>query len=369
MKRFFPLLLAMLCIWNLSGCTCSGEDTQPESTIAATSPPIETKAPTVPTTLPQETTEPALESGATVTVDGSPLPGGSVISDGVLYVNASEFWEAVDTKIVIDEEFETITYRDALFLPLETVCERLGISIFDDEKQNHLYCTSAAGTWEAASGYNVPVLMYHGVTDDTWGSVELFVSPDKLEKQLAYLIENGYEPIFFEDLRNIEDYEKPVILTFDDGYRDNYEYLFPLLQKYNVKATIFLITDNIDNREKFLTSDQIREMAASGLVSFQSHTVSHPMLDECGMEWLEYELFQSKLAITRLTGREPFVLCYPSGHFNDTVREMTGQFYHFGIAMNGGLYTTGKQDATKVPRYYVSRYTTLSEFALKVQGK
>ena len=58
-----------------------------------------------------------------------------------------------------------------------------------------------------------------------------------LEAQLQYLQENGYETIFFEDLSHLEQYEKPVILTFDDGYDDNYTVLYPLLEKYQTKAT------------------------------------------------------------------------------------------------------------------------------------
>ena len=80
---------------------------------------------------------------------------------------------------------------------------------------------------------------------DCWGEEHLFVRPAELEQQLQYLSENGYETIFFEDLAHLERYEKPVILTFDDGYDDNYTLLLPLLQKYHMKATIFMIAGDI----------------------------------------------------------------------------------------------------------------------------
>lgn len=98
------------------------------------------------------------------------------------------------------------------------------------------------------TGVSVPVLMYHAVGDDCWGEESLFVKPEELEKQLQYLSENGYETIFFEDLSHIEQYEKPVILTFDDGYDDNAEKLLPLLRKYDMKATIFLIAGDVGSR-------------------------------------------------------------------------------------------------------------------------
>ena len=71
--------------------------------------------------------------------------------------------------------------------------------------------------------------MYHAVSDNMWGIDELFVSPASMEEQLRYLVDNGYEPIWFSDLAELEQYEKPVILTFDDGYDDNYTELLPLL--------------------------------------------------------------------------------------------------------------------------------------------
>lgn len=119
------------------------------------------------------------------------------------------------------------------------------------------------------TGISVPIFMYHAVGNDCWGEESLFVKPEELEKQLQYLSENGYETIFFEDLAHIEQYEKPVMLTFDDGYDDNNTNLLPLLQKYGMKATIFLIAGDVGKRHK-LTREQISELVQSGLVSIQA---------------------------------------------------------------------------------------------------
>lgn len=100
------------------------------------------------------------------------------------------------------------------------------------------------------TGISVPIFMYHAVGNDCWGEESLFVKPEELEKQLQYLSENGYETIFFEDLAHIEQYEKPVMLTFDDGYDDNSTNLLPLLQKYGMKATIFLIAGDVGKRHQ-----------------------------------------------------------------------------------------------------------------------
>lgn len=188
-----------------------------------------------------------------------------------------------------------------------------------------------------------------------------------MEQQLAYLTENGYDPIFFEDLPDLENYDKPVILTFDDGYLDNYTQLYPLLEKYNAKATIFVITSAMGVSQRSMTREQIKELSDSGLVSIQSHTVNHPELSSLDEAQQLTEIRDSKLEVARMTGREPHVLCYPSGERNETTKELTAQYYNFGIDMNGGLYTTG-DDPMTVSRYYVSRYTTLDEFAAMVSA-
>jgi len=239
-------------------------------------------------------------------------------------------------------------------VPVEALCRGMQLGVYDDAEENHLYITPAAGQWSIPEGYRVPILMYHGVTDDVWGGIDLFVRPADLEAQLQYLTENGFTPIWFEDLAYVDRIEKPVILTFDDGYADNYHELFPLLQKYQVKATIFVVTGTMDWNPRSLTTEQIRELSASGLVSIQSHTVTHPYLGQMTREQQEEELVQSKLTLLRITGKEPYVICYPSGKYNQDTLELAAEHYRMGVDMNGGDYWTG-EDPYQVKRWYVSR--------------
>ena len=119
----------------------------------------------------------------------------------------------------------------AAYVPLEAILELPGI-VSGAAEDGTLYFARQLTLSSPAENVNVPVLMYHAVSDDLWGYWDLFVSPQTIEEELLYLQENGFETIWFEDLSHVEDYEKPVILTFDDGYDDNYTELFPLLQKY-----------------------------------------------------------------------------------------------------------------------------------------
>ena len=215
-------------------------------------------------------------------------------------------------------------------------------------------------------GVEVPVLMYHSVSDDCWGIRELFVSPKEMEKQLAYMAQQGYTGLWFSQLDRANEMEKPVILTFDDGYDDNYTQLFPLLKKYNIRATVFVVT-NFVGQPHYLTQEQILEMAQSGLVEFQSHTVYHPNLDEVSPDIQRIQLSQSKAWLARLLHRIPTVLCYPAGRTNATTLELAREYYDFGLLMQaGGCYSTD-DDPYKVSRYYVARHTSLAQFQRMIE--
>ena len=171
------------------------------------------------------------------------------------------------------------------------------------------------------------------------GIESLFVSPSNMREQLQYLQDNGYQTIFFSDLTHLEDYDKPVILTFDDGYIGTYTELFPLLKEFNMKATVFVVTASLGS-EHDINNEQAKEMSDSGLVEIQSHTVNHNELAKLGAEEQENELRQSQLDIAQVTGKIPYVLSYPAGSYNDTTIELAKKYYDFAIIANGGKWTT-----------------------------
>ncbi len=244
------------------------------------------------------------------------------------------------------------------WLPIRWLSEQLGLKFLWDGDQ--AYVASPLDMEAIPQGVDVPILMYHAVSDNLWGIESLFVSPEDMRAQLEYLTENGYDPIFFSDLTHLSDYDKPILLTFDDGYDDNYEYLFPLLQEFGVKATVFVITGALGN-EYYLTEEQVREMSESGLVDIQSHTVNHDELETLNYEEQAYQMSQSQLDIARITGKIPYVLSYPSGSRDDNTLELAPEYYSFGIDMNGGIWHI-EGDYFQVDRIYVSRFDTLDEY-------
>lgn len=248
---------------------------------------------------------------------------------------------------------------DDLWVPLRALSAATGLYLLWDSTAS--YVSQMPDTSLIPQGVRVPILMYHEVDDETWGLSSLFVTPANMRAQLQYLQDNGYDPIFLSDLTHLEDYDKPVVLTFDDGYVGNYEELFPLLKEFNMKATVFIMPDFL-GRESYLTQAQVQEMADSGLISIQSHTMSHRELATISYDDQEYEMRQSQLEIARLTGRTPYVICYPSGSFNDNTRAIAPCYYSFGLKMNGGTWITEETDYHTMERSFVSRSTGMEKF-------
>ena len=379
------LLFCVICFIALTACSQDVPEPAPEQ-----SPPVSVSQPAElpepepepapepePEPVPEQEPLPEMTAGDSVTVDGFLLPGGSVWMNDVAYVRLREVAKALDCDLEI-AEISGMLLRDKAPVaaelsaePVEVLGEtwvpvdllpQLHLGYFYDAEFAHHYYTSGAVDFEPPAGYNVPILMYHAVSDEVWSPYpDLFVKPSEMEAQLQYLQENGFTTIFVSDLEHIDEIEKPVMLTVDDGYLDNYTELFPLLKKYNAKATIFAITKSIDTHHLYFNWEQAREMADSGLVEIHSHTVSHPNLDELTYEQQQYELKQSQLDILRNLGRESYAFCYPSGRYNADTTALLPEFYNFALRMtDNDCYTGG--DPYQLSRWNVQRSTSLGTF-------
>ena len=386
MKRsWMTVLAALLCALALSACAAPKQ--QEAALPQAEQAMVAEEAPE-----PEEAAEPEPEP------EPEPLPAGEEIllfgertqtlTDGkTLFVQAEKFSARAGLSCAQEEdcvkfssqereEIFDLVRSDALtpgagfwqegtaYVPVPEAAERFGF-VTGTAEDGTVYLARALELAPPEAAVNVPVLMYHAVSDDLWGYWDLFVSPKTMEEELLYLQENGYETIWFEDLSHIEDYEKPVILTFDDGYEDNYTELFPLLQKYSAKATIFVIPKAIGTPHK-MTAEQVYELSQSGLVSIQSHTYSHGNLSTMDEETLIFEMEASKNYLAALTGQVPYAVCYPEGTRSELSIEVAGRYYAYGLLMNGQLYNTS-DDPMRVKRYYVPRGYDLGSFKWSVQ--
>ena len=339
---------------------------------------------------------PVLQPGGPVTVDGVELPSGATLVDELPFFRLSEAVDALG--VTLEHEGDSFTFawrKDSvslqsgsavlryrgedhplaaetvpcddgadLLVPIESFCKGAQIGYLYDEEFDHIYCTPGAGNWEVEAGHNVPIMMYHGVGHGS-PSANLFVNPETLEKQFVYLLENGYTPIWFEDLEHVEDYEKPVILTFDDGWRNNYSNLLPLVKKYQVKVTIFMVCSYLEKQGgNHLDKDQALEMYESGYISFQSHMYRHVDLRTLTPEKQERQMLRSRLYLTRLFGKEPCAMSYPYGGSNKDVEELARQYYHFATKMYTNPQSTynTSDDPVLMYRFFPQKKTPMKEY-------
>lgn len=197
----------------------------------------------------------------------------------------------------------------------------------------------------------VAVLNYHRVSDIDGNA--LIVTVGEFDAQMKWLADEGYEAITADELadfleRGTKLPRKPVLITFDDGYADNYENAFPILQKYGHKALVFLITDYI-GMNGYLSWSEIYEMERGGVV-FGSHTVDHEVLTGLSRAAVFHELAVSKAKLDEKLRAPARFLAYPCGYADEDVKELTRR-----AGYRGAFTVTFGRDAPGDDMYELSR--------------
>ncbi len=218
----------------------------------------------------------------------------------------------------------------------------------------------------------VPILMYHYISappaDADVYRIDLSVPPELFRQHLALLSAEGYQTITFDDLYSALNTgsglpAKPVILTFDDGYEDNYTAAFPLLREFGFSGTFFVMTAGPDlNSPNYMTWAQIAEMAAAGM-QMESHTRDHPDLRGRDNDFLVYQLLGAEESLAAHTGQTPRVFAYPAGQYDDAVLSMLRSLgvKHAVTTAHGALHTT--DGALELPRIRVRASTDTAVLA------
>ena len=189
-----------------------------------------------------------------------------------------------------------------------------------------------------------PILEYHKVSDEAMEeNWEYSVPAEEFRKQLDYLQSEGYTTITALDYMKarkgkMELPEKPVILTFDDGYADNYEIMLPILEEHGMKAVVYMVTNDI-GQKGYLTWDQLREMQTRG-VEIGSHTANHLPLTTLPAEERTDELRLSKLLMEWNGIRTVFSFSYPNGAYDAELTELLQkEEYLTAVTGDAGLNT------------------------------
>ena len=162
------------------------------------------------------------------------------------------------------------------------------------------------------------IIMLHRVTPNAPAS-GMNMPPEKFEQLIKLLVKKNSIFCFVSELDQYIQKNNVVALTFDDGFLDNYEYAYPILQKYQIKATIYLAT-RIKDIEK-LNTEQISEMNNSGLIEFGAHTQHHVNLLRLNDQEAYQEILSSKQDIESMVGK-CLSFAYPFGRFNAQHQKM-----------------------------------------------
>jgi len=223
----------------------------------------------------------------------------------------------------------------------------------------------------AVSSEPVPILMFHYIRPDPGPGdpvgQDLSVSPERFAQEMAFLADNGYTTITMSQLADAWNGKqplpaKPIVLTFDDGYRDFYTAAWPVLRQYGFSATIYVI-DGVLDTPNYLTVEMLRELDASGSVDVGSHTTHHPELPSLSQADAEREIAGSKTALEQLLGHPIRAFCYPAGHYNDTVLALVASAgYELAVTTTWG-YATPTMDHLLLPRLRVRGSTTVDDLA------
>lgn len=222
----------------------------------------------------------------------------------------------------------------------------------------------------------VPILMYHYVSKlppnpDIYRR-DLTVLPENFEAQLQYLAEAGYHTITLTDLylHLTQGYplpEKPIVLTFDDGYRDAYEVVFPLLLDYGFTGTFFVLaTPAHFEWSEYITWAQMKEMSDAGM-EIQSHGRDHVDLRNRSYDYLVYQTMGIQEAIQYHTGRLPRFFCYPSGRYDANLIAVLKSVGYWGAVTTEWGRTHTPEGLFGMPRLRIRGSDTLGSFVGRLE--
>lgn len=232
------------------------------------------------------------------------------------------------------------------------------------------------------------ILMYHMISPHLQSKKSKFnrlrVTPKAFEKQLQWLQKHQWTTMTIAELAECKKIPaKTVVLTFDDGYADNYIHAFPLLKHYNMKATIYIVTERFNqnwatdkdtkmssnelNNEAMLTHGMVHEMLTSNLIEIGSHTIHHSNLPVLSLEEKDYEIGHSKKVIEQEYDITCKSFAYPFGFYDNETIELV-QKHHYSSAVTTVPKYLKWEDINRyqIPRVIISGRQSLFDFILKI---
>lgn len=217
------------------------------------------------------------------------------------------------------------------------------------------------------------ILMYHSVADTSKHFYS--VSTEAFARHMEYLAVKRFTVISLSELaarlRERRDLGGAIVLTFDDGYRNNWTKAFPVLKKYGFPATIFVATDrvgatNVKSGLEYMREDEIKAMHASGIIDIEPHTVSHPKLARLSAERARKEIAGSQDFIGKLLGKTTNLFAYPYGNYNNTTVDVVKKCgFAAAVTVHEGTVDPDSK-LFELPRNSIDASTTFTQFRGKV---
>ena len=220
--------------------------------------------------------------------------------------------------------------------------------------------------------------MYHSISEHVGKEKhnKWRVKPKDFEKQMNWFYKNNWKSFTISELVKLDEIpKKSFVVTFDDWFEDNFLNAFPILKKYNFKATIYLVPNQKTNHweekntsvlSNLLNNEQILQMQNSGLIEFGSHTLSHVNLSTINDEQLLNELKKSKEEVEKITNQECEAFAYPYGKFDDNIVNSVKRVgYKNATVVKRGLFKKD-DDVFTIKRVGILGTESFFDFLLKI---
>lgn len=213
----------------------------------------------------------------------------------------------------------------------------------------------------------VLIIYYHEVVEDEESFSYQKIGKTKFEEQMAFLKEQGYQTLYFSELKNPIP-EKAVIVSFDDGFESVYQNAMPIMKKYGIKGNVYLPTAYV-GKEKFMTWDMVRELSKDGF-EMQAHTHNHVDIRGLDEDGLRKEITDSNERFLSELGQIPTAFCMPFGTYDKaSVRALKKiGAYEYWLGSYYGRCKEGKWKNKVLPRIGISDTDTMEVFEKKLCG-
>lgn len=232
----------------------------------------------------------------------------------------------------------------------------------------------------AGNTTRIPILCYHNLNPIKPGSMNM--TPKKFESQIKWLKDNGFtiiplkEAVAYLQGKRESLPAKSIVISADDGWESVYQYMFPIIQKYQVPVTLFIYPQTISNGKNAMTWDQLKELQQTGLFDIQSHTYSHPNFKQDKRRFsadhfeksVQTELVNSKQILEKKFGIKVTFLAWPFGIYNSYL-EQEAVKAGYEMAFTIDYRTATKKDrAMAEPRFMIIDSQSMKTFTGIVNG-